>query len=120
MKRELSGCCGIMLLAFTLLAIIGGIVAVFDMRAEGDGGYGALGLLVYVAILSPLLYWGYVMLHKFLHPGEPVTITKKMTQFCGAAALALVIFALWAALTGKPAPKTPAPITEIAQEPNEP
>ena len=36
MKRELSGGCGIMALAFSLLCIIAGIVAVFDMRAEGD------------------------------------------------------------------------------------
>ena len=120
MKRELSGGCGIMLLAFTPLAIIGGIVAVIDMRAEGDGGSGALGLLVYVAFLSPFIYWGYVMLYKFLRPGEPVRFTKKMTQYGGAAVLALVIFALWAALTSKQSPKTPEPITEIAQEPNAP
>ena len=120
MKRELSGGCGIMLLAFTPLAIIGGIVAVIDMRAEGDGGNGALGLLVYVAFLSPFIYWGYVMLYKFLRPGEPVRFTKKMTQYGGAAVLALVIFALWAALTSKQSPKTPEPITEIAQEPNAP
>ena len=120
MKRELSGGCGIMLLAFTLLAIIGGIVAVIDLRAEGSGGSGALGLLVYVAFLSPFIYWGYVMLYKFLRPGEPVRFTKKMTQYGGAAVLALVIFALWAALTSKQSPKTPEPITEIAQEPNAP
>ena len=72
MKRELSGGCGIMALAFSLLCIIVGIVAVFDMRAEGDGGDGALGLLVFVGILSPLIYWGYVMLYKFLRPGETV------------------------------------------------
>ena len=120
MKRELSGGCGIMMLAFAALMIIGGIVAVFDLRAEGDGGSGAIGLLVYVAFLSPFIYWGYVLLHKFLRPEEPVRFTKKMAIYGGAAGLALVIFALWAGLTGKNAPKTPAPITEIAQEPNEP
>ena len=120
MKRELSGGCGILILAFAALMIIAGIVAVFDMRAEGDAGDGALGLLVFIAILSPLIYWGYVLLYKFLRPGEPVRFTKK-TVVCGSAALlALVIFALWAGLTGKPAPQAPAPITEIAQEPNEP
>ena len=119
MKRELSGGCGIALLAFAALMIIVGIVAVFDMRAEGDCGDGALGLLVFVAILSPFIYWGYVMLYKFLRPGEPVRITKRMKQYGGAALLALVIFALWAALTSKPAPEAPAPITEIAQEPKE-
>ena len=120
MKRELSGGCGIMALAFSLLCIIVGIVAVFDMRAEGDGGDGALGLLVFVGILSPLIYWGYVMLYKFLRPGEPVRFSKRLVQCGGAALLALVIFALWAALTSKNPPKTPDPITEIAQEPNEP
>ncbi len=120
MKREVSGGCGIMMLMFSLFMIIVGIVAVFDMRAEGDGGSGALGLLVFVAILSPFIYWGYVMLYKFLRPGQPVKFTKKMVQYGGAAAVALVIFALWAALTSKQTPKTPAPITEIAQEPNEP
>ena len=120
MKRELSGGCGIAFLAFAALMIIAGIVAVIDMRTEGDGASGALGLLVFVAILSPFIYWGYVLLHKFLRPGEPVRITKKMTQYGGAALLALVIFALWAALTNKHVPKTPESITEIAQEPNEP
>ena len=120
MKRELSGGCGIMALAFSLLCIIVGIVAVFDMRAEGDGGDGALGLLVFVGILSPLIYWGYVMLYKFLRPNEPVRFSKKMVLCGGAALVALVIFALWAALTSKNSPKTPDPITEIAQEPNEP
>ena len=61
-----------MMLMFSLFMIIVGIVAVFDMRAEGDGGSGALGLLVFVAILSPFIYWGYVMLYKFLRPGQPV------------------------------------------------
>ena len=120
MKRELSGGCGIAILALSALLIICGIIAVFDLRDEGDGGNGALGLLVFVAILLPFIRWGYVMLHKFLRPGEPVKLTKKMTRCGGAALLALVIFALWAALTSKPAPNTPAPITEIAQEPNEP
>ena len=80
MKREPSGCCGISLLAFSLAAIIGGIAALFDLRTEGDGGNGALGLLVFIAILSPLIYWGYAMLHKFLLPGEPVRLTKKIAQ----------------------------------------
>ena len=120
MKRELSGGCGMMALAFSLLCIIAGIVTVFDMRAEGDGGDGALGLLVFVGILSPLIYWGYVMLYKFLRPDEPVRFTKKTVIYGAAALLALVIFSLWAALTSKHAPQTPAPITEIAQVPNEP
>ena len=120
MKREVSGGCGIMMLMFSLLMIIVGIVAVFDMRAEGDGGSGALGLLVLVAILSPFIYWGYVLLQKFLHPDEPVRFTKKMKLYGGAALLALVLFALWAALTDNHAPKEPVPITEIAQEPKEP
>ena len=120
MKRELSGGCGILILAFAALMIIFGIVAVFDMRADGDGADGALGLLVFVAILSPFIYWGYVMLYKFLRPGEPVRFTKKMQLFGGAAVLALVIFALWAALTSKNSPKISVPITEIAQEPNQP
>ena len=120
MKRELSGGCGILILAFAALLIIFGIVAVFDMRADGDGADGALGLLVFVAMLSPFIYWGYVMLYKFLRPDEPVRFTKKMKLFGGAALLALVIFALWAALTSKNVPKISVPITEIAQEPNEP
>lgn len=120
MKRELSGGCGILILAFAALMIIFGIVAVFDMRTDGDGADGALGLLVFVAILSPFIYWGYVMLYKFLRPGEPVRFTKKMQLFGGAAVLALVIFALWAALTSKNVPKISVPITEIAQEPNQP
>ena len=120
MKRELSGGCGILILAFAALLIIVGIVAVFDMRADGGGADGALGLLVFVAMLSPFIYWGYVMLYKFLRPGEPVRFTKKMQLFGGAAVLALVIFALWAALTSKNSPKISVPITEIAQEPNQP
>ena len=120
MKRELSCGCGILVLAIAALMIICGIVAVFDMRADGDGVDGAIGLLVYVAILSPFIYWGYVMLYKFLRPGEPVRLTKKMTYFGGAALLALVFFSLWAALTSKNVPKISVPITEIAQEPNEP
>lgn len=109
MKRELSGGCGILILAFVALMIIVGIVAVFDMRSEGGGGDGALGLLVFIAILSPLIYWGYVMLYKFLRPGEPVRFTKKTVVCGGAALLALVIFALWAALTSKPAPPNACP-----------
>ena len=120
MKRELSGGCGILILAFAALLIIVGIVAVFDMRADGGGADGALGLLVFVAMLSPFIYWGYVMLYKFLRPDEPVRFTKKMKLFGGAALLALVIFTLWAALTNKNVPKISVPITEIAQEPNEP
>ena len=119
MKRELSGGCGILMLAFAALMIIVGIVAVFDMRAEGDGGSAALGLLVFVAILSPFIYWGYVMLYKFLRPDEPVRFSKKTVQFGGVALLALVVFSLWAALTNKHVTKTPEPITEISQEPKE-
>ena len=120
MKRELSCGCGIIVLAIAALMIIWGIVAVFDMRADGDGVDGAIGLLVFVAILSPFIYWGYVMLYKFLRPGEPVRFTKKMKLFGIAAVLVLVFFSLWAALTNKNVPKISVPITEIAQEPNEP
>ena len=120
MKKELSGGCGIALLGVSLILIIFGIAAVFDMRADGEAADGALGMLIFVAMLSPFIYWGYVLLYKSMHPGEPVKLTKKVKQYGGAALIALVIFTLWAALTGNQAPKEPKPITEIAQEPNEP
>ena len=120
MKKELSGGCGIALLGVCLVLIFFGIVAVLDMRAEGEAADGALGMLIFVAMLSPFIYWGYVLLYKSMHPGEPVKLTKKVKQYGGAAVLALVIFTLWAALTGNQATKEPNPITEIAQEPNEP
>lgn len=120
MKRELSGGCGIMLLLFSLVIIIIGLVAVFDMRADGDAADGALGFMFLVALLSPFIYWGYVLLHKSLHPGEPVKLTKKAIRYGGGAFLLLGIFAIWAAMTGNHSERTPKPITEIAQEPNEP
>ena len=120
MKREVSGGCGIMLLVFSLLMIICGIFAVIEMRSEGDGADGALGLLVFVALLSPFIYWGYVMLHKFLHPGQPVTLTKNVKRYGAAALVALTLFAIWAALKGNHGEITPKNITEISQEPNEP
>ncbi|MBQ6079506.1 MAG: AAA family ATPase [Muribaculaceae bacterium] len=120
MKKELSGGCGIAILGFSLLLIICGIIAVFDMRAEGDAADGALGLLIFVAMLLPLIYWGYGLLYKSQHPDEPVKLTKNVKHYGGGALAALAIFALWAALTGNPAEKEAKPITEIAQEPNEP
>ena len=120
MKKELSGGCGIALLGVSLILIIVGIIAVLDMRAEGEAADGALGMLIFVAMLSPFIYWGYVLLYKSMHPDEPVKLSKKVKQYGGGLLLALVIFALWAALTGKSAPKEPKPITEIAQEPNAP
>ena len=120
MKRELSCGCGIAILGFALLMIICGIIAVFDMRAEGQAADGALGLLVFVAILSPFIYWGYNLLYKSQHPGEPVKLTKNVKRYGGGALAALVIFALWAAMTGNDDAKEPKPITEIAQEPNAP
>ena len=120
MKRELSGCCGIAMLGFALFLITIGVVALFELRAEGDGSTGAIGLLVFVAILSPFIYWGYVMLHKFLRPGEPVQLTKNVKRYGGAALLSLVLLAIWATLTNKPVAITPKSITEISQEPKEP
>ena len=120
MKRELSGGCGTAILGFSLLLIVFGIVAVFDMRAEGEAADGALGLLVFIAMLSPFIYWGYALLYKSYHPGEPVKLTKNVKRYGGGALLALIIFALWAALTGNHAEKTVKPITEITQEPNSP
>ncbi len=109
-----------MLLVFSLLMIICGIFAVIEMRSEGDGADGALGLLVFVAMLSPFIYWGYVMLHKFLHPGQPVTLTKNVKRYGAAALVALTLFAIWAALKGNHGEITPKNITEISQETNQP
>ena len=119
MKREVSGGCGIMLLAFCLLFIAGGVAAVVDMCSEGNGADGAIGLLIFVVLLSPFIYWGYVMLYKFLHPGKPVTITKNALRYGGAALLVLVLFAIWAALKGNHEAISPKVITEISQEPKE-
>ena len=120
MNKELKSGCGVALLGFVLLIIVFGVVAVFSMRADGEAGEGALGLMVLIAILSPFLYWGYSLLYKSSHPGEPVRLTKRAKQ-CGCVAL-LVLGALmgWAVSTNKPAEKAPKAITEIAQEPNEP
>lgn len=120
MKKELSGGCSIALLGFIAMIIVFGIVAVFTMRADGEAGEGALGMLVLIAILSPFIYWGYTMLYKSLHPGETVRLTKKAKQYGGGAVLALIALMGWAVLTNKSAVKESKPITEIAQEPNEP
>ena len=71
-------------------------------------------------MLSPFIFWGYRLLYKSQHPDEPVKLTKNVKRYGGGALVALAVFALWAALTGNPADKEPKPITEIAQEPNEP
>ena len=77
--------------------------------------------MIFVFILSPFIYWGYVLLHKFLHPGKPVKLTKNVIRYGGIALLTLVLFAIWAALKGNHAQDNPIkPITEIAQEPNAP
>ena len=120
MKKELSGGCGIALLGFVVMIIIFGVVAVFSMRADGEAGEGALGLLFLIAILLPFLYWGYSMLYKSMHPGEPVKLTKKAKQYGGGALLALVALMGWAVMTNKSVEKESKPITEISQEPNEP
>ena len=119
MKREVGAGCGIMLLAFCLLFIAGGVAAVIDMCGEGDGADGALGLLLFVLLLSPFIYWGYAMLYKSTHPGKPVKITKNVARYGGAALLVLVLFAIWAALKGNHVDKVVKPITEIAQQPKE-
>lgn len=43
MKKELSGGCGIAILGFALLMILFGIIAVFDMRAEGQAAMAPSG-----------------------------------------------------------------------------
>ena len=120
MKKELSGGCGIALLGFIAIIIVFGVVAVFSMRADGEAGEGALGLMFLIALLSPFIYWGYSLLYKSTHPGESVKLTKKTKQYGGGALLALLALMGWAVLTNKSAVKESKPITEIAQEPNEP
>ena len=120
MKRELSGGCGIALLGFALITILFGIVAVFSMRADGEAGDGALGFLFFIFLLSPFIYWGYSLLYKSQHPGEPVSLTKNVKRYGGGALLALCALLGVAVLTNKPAEKASKPITEIAQEPNAP
>ena len=120
MKQELKGGCGIALLGLSLLFIILGIAAVIDMRADGDSADAIFGMLVFLAMLSPLIYWGYSMLYKSQHPDEPVRLTKNVKRYGGGALLALGLFLAWAGLTGNHAEKSPKAINEIAQEPNEP
>ena len=120
MKKELSGGCGIAMLGVALMIIIFGIIAVFSMRSDGEAGEGSLGLMVLIAILSPFIYWGYSLLYKSLHPGEPVRLTKKATYYGSGALLALGGLLLWAIMTNNHAATEPKPITEITQEPNEP
>lgn len=120
MKKELSGGCGIALLGIVAMIIVFGVVAVFTMRADGEAGEGALGLMVLIAILMPFLYWGYSLLFKSMHPGETVRLTKKAKQYGGGALLALIALMGWAIMTNSHTVKEPKPITEIAQEPNEP
>ena len=107
MKKELSGGCGLSMLGCSVILIIFGILAVFEMRADGDGADGALGMLVFVAMLSPFIYWGYSLWYKSQHPDEPVKLSKNIKIFGGGALLALGVFAMWAALTGNQAEVTP-------------
>ena len=120
MKKELSSGCGIAILGFALMMIVFGVVAVFSMRSDGEAGEGALGFLFFVAMLSPFIYWGYSLLYKSQHPGEPVKLTKNVKRYGGGALLALAALLGLAVLTNKPAEKNAKAITEIAQEPNEP
>ncbi len=120
MKKELSGGCGIAMLAFTLIIIIFGIIAVFSMRADGEAGEGFLGLMVLIFLLSPFIYWGYLLLYKSLHPGEPVKLTKNAIRYGSAGLIVFGALMVWAIHTNNHAEKTPKPITEIAQEPKEP
>ena len=120
MKRELSGGCGLSLLGFTLLIIICGIVAVFDMRSDGEAGEGFLGLMILIVLLSPFIYWGYVLLYRSLHPGEPVKLSKKAVYYGGGALLAFGALMTWAVLTNNHEVKSSEPITEIDQVPNQP
>lgn len=120
MKRELSGGCGITILAFSQMFIIIGIVAVFEMRADGEAGMGALGMIVFIAILLPFIYLGYVMLYKMLHPGEPVKLTRR-AMYCGGGACLLIALLLgWAVVSNDHSAVAVKPINEIAQEPNAP
>ena len=114
------GCGGLVLLGIALMTIVFGIIAVFDMRSEGEAGIGFVGLMVLIAIMSPLIYWGYVLLYKFLHPGEPVKFTKKAIYCGGGSLLLLGVLMIWAVRTNKHVDKALKPITEISQEPNEP
>ena len=108
------------LLGFVAIIIVFGVVAVFSMRADGEAGEGALGLMVLIGILMPFIYWGYSLLYKSMHPGETVRLTKKAKQ-CGIGTLvALVALMGLAVMTNGHAVKEPKPIAEIAQEPNEP
>ena len=120
MKKELSGGCGIAILSFLLMIVILGVIAVFSMRADGEAGEGFLGLMVLIMILSPFIYWGYRLLFKSLHPDEPVRLTKKAIYYGGGALLTLGGLMIWAVMTNNRAAMEPKPITEIAQEPNEP
>ncbi|MBQ9575358.1 MAG: AAA family ATPase [Muribaculaceae bacterium] len=119
MKRELSGGCGITILAFSLMFIIFGIVAVFQMRADGEAGMGALGMIVLIVILLPFIYLGYVMLYKMLHPGEPVKLTRR-AMYCGGVCLLIALLLGWAVVSNNHSAVAAKPINEIAQEPNEP
>ena len=120
MKKELSGGCGIAILGSTLMIIIFGIIAVFNMRSDGEAGEGFVGLMVLIFLLSPFIYWGYTLVYKSLHPGQPVRLTKNVIRYGGAGLIAFGALMAWAVLTNSHAEQTPKPITEIAQEPNEP
>jgi len=119
MKKELSGGCGIALLGFAAMIIVFGIVAVFTMRADGEADEGALGLMVLIALLLPFIYWGYALLYKSMHPGEPVRLAPRAKLYGGGALLALLALMGWAVMTNGHAVNKPKPITEIAQEPKE-
>ena len=119
MKRELSGGCGITILAFSLMFIILGIIAVFEMRADGEAGMGALGMIAFFVIMLPFIYWGYVLMYKFLHPDEPVKLTRKAMYCGGGASLLIAILLGWAVMSNDRSAVTVKPINEIAQEPKE-
>lgn len=119
MKKGLSGGCGITILGISLFFILAGIAAVVDSRSDGDAADVAMGFLLFVAILSPFIYWGYVLVYKSKHPGEPVKLTKNVKRYGGGALLATGALLGWAVLTDKPAEVTPKAINEIAQQPKE-